>query len=252
MADIAVALQLYTVRDHTAKDYVGTLRQVQEIGYDVVQLTGEVPFDGPRMKQVLGEIGLAVAGIHVDLKQLESRLDHWVTFCKTVRTKDLVVPYLPEDRRQTKEDWLGLARLMDGMGARCKKQGVRLSYHNHSFEFVKFDGAYALDLLYTNSAPDRLYAELDTYWVKHGGADPVAYIRKYAGRLPILHIKDMADDQARSFREIGRGILDWPAIHRASATAGVEYYCVEQDICPGDSFDSARISLDYVRKLVGA
>lgn len=251
MAQIPVALQLYTVRDHLAEDYVGTLRSVKEIGYDVVQLTGQLPFDAPEMKGILDDIGLSVAGMHVDLAELEGRLAHWVAYCKTVDTVDLVCPYLPEDRRQTQEDWLALAAALDQLGARCKEDGMRLSYHNHSFEFVRFDGRYALDLLYENTSPEHLYAEIDTYWVKHGGADPVEYIAKYAGRLPILHIKDMAGDEDRSFAEIGSGILDWPAIHRAAVKAGVECYCVEQDRCASDSLDSARISFEFMQELLG-
>jgi len=250
MAQMPVALQLYTVRDHLAKDYVGTLKRVKQIGYDIVQPGGEGPFDAPRLRQILDEIGLAPVGLHVGLEQLEARLEHWISFCRTIGTRDLVVPWLPEQRRKTKEDWLAVAALLDNLGARCKERGIRLSYHNHSFEFVRLGRTYALDLLFKNSAPDHLYAEIDTYWVKHGGADPVAYIRKYAGRLPLLHIKDMAADEQRSFAEIGNGILDWPAIHKASLKAGVECYCVEQDICRGDSLDSARVSLQFVRKLL--
>lgn len=249
MAQISLALQLYTVRDHLSEDYVGTLQKVKDIGYDVVE-TGGGSFDATRLKTVLDNTGLSVAGLHMGLGELEGDLSKCIAYAKTVGTENLVCSYLPEDRRKTREDWLTAAALLDGLGARCKEQGTRLSYHNHSFEFVQFDGQYALDLLYESTSPEHLYAEIDTYWVKHGGADPVEYVRKYAGRLPILHIKDMADDENRSFAEIGNGILDWQAIHAASLEAGVQYYAVEQDVCPGDSLDSARISYEFVQKLL--
>jgi sugar phosphate isomerase/epimerase len=235
MAKIPVALQLYTVRDQLSKDFVGTLRKVKKIGYDYVQLTGALPYDAPKTKEI----------------QLQADLNKWVDFCKTVGTDDLVWPYLGEQDRKTKQDWLRMAGVMDALGARCKEQDMRLSYHNHSFEFVKFDGTYALDLLYENTQPDHLYAEIDTYWVQHGGEDPAAYIRKYSGRQTILHIKDMLDDAARSFAEIGNGILDWKAIHKAAQQAGVQYYAVEQDRCAGDSIESARISRVFTKKLTG-
>ncbi len=110
---------------------------------------------------------------------------------------------------------------------------------------------YALDLLYENTSPESLYAELDTYWVQHGGADPTEYIRKLSGRISILHVKDMADDEERSFAPVGSGILDWPAIHAASQEAGVDYYCVEQDRCQGDSLDCARQSRKFLSGLLG-
>jgi len=251
MARIPVALQLYTVRGLLSEDFVGTLRKVKEIGYDYVQLTGAMPFDGPKMHEVLDDIGLRPVVIHVGGDELLQDLNKWVDFCRAIGTDDVVWPYLPESDRQTREDWLRMARVMDELGARCREQGLRLSYHNHSFEFVKFDGTYALDLLYENSSPENLYAEIDTYWIQHGGEDPVAYIRKYAGRQIILHVKDMADDEARSFAEIGNGILDWDAIHQAAQESGVQYYAVEQDTCPGDPLDSARISCEFMRKLTG-
>jgi sugar phosphate isomerase/epimerase len=251
MASIPVALQLYTVRDQLAQDWPGTLNKVKEIGYDVVQLTGSLPYDAEQTKAILDDIGLTVAGIHIDLRELETNLDHWIGFCKTVGTVDLVCPYLPDDRRQTKDDWLTLAGILDEIGMNCREQDMRLSYHNHSFEFVQFDGVYALDMLYANTSPENVLAEIDTYWVQHGGEDPAAYIRKYAGRGPILHIKDMADDEKRSFAEIGNGILDWEAIHQASLESGVEVYCVEQDRCAGDPIDSARISFEFMQKLIG-
>ena len=251
MSDPAIALQLYTVRDVLKEDYVGGLKQVKGIGYDAVELAGGMPYDGPRAKEILDDIGLRAVAMHVDLRELEGNLQKWIDFSSALGTHDLICPYLPEERRKTREDWLALASLLDRIGAACREQGKRLSYHNHSFEFVDLDGQYALDLLYERTSAHNLYAELDTYWVKHGGEDPVAYVRKYAGRIPILHVKDMAGDEGRSFAEVGSGILDWPAIHRASLQAGVEWYCVEQDVCQRPSMESARLSLQYIAQLVG-
>jgi sugar phosphate isomerase/epimerase len=250
VSDTLIALQLYTVRDYLAKDYVGTLRKAREIGYDLVQLTGTLPFGAAQMAGILSDVGLGVAGIHVGGARLQEDLEQWMDYARSVGTRDLVWPFVPAEQRGTREDWLRLAAVMDELGARCAEEGLRLSYHNHSFEFQRFGDTCALDLLFSNTSPDRLYAELDTYWVKHGGEDPVAYIRKYAGRMPLLHVKDMADDDARSFAEIGRGTLDWPAIHRAADGGGVECYCVEQDTCAGDPLESARVSLEFLHALV--
>ncbi len=250
MARISLALQLYTVRDHLREDYVGTLKKVKEIGYDFVELPGAPPFETSETKARLKEIGLTPAGIHVPLNELETRLDHWIEYCKVLGIKDLTCPYLPEDRRRTREDWLAVAKLLDGLGARCSKQAIRFAYHNHSFEFVKLGAQYALDVLLGKTSPKNVRAQIDTYWVQHGGADPVAYVRKYAGRIAILHIKDMADDEKRSFAEIGNGILDWQGIHAAALKSGVECYAVEQDVCPGDSLDSARMSYEFTSKLI--
>jgi len=252
MAVSSIALQLFTVREALAEDYVGTLKKVKEIGYDDVQLTGNMPYNPGEMKKILNDVGLTARWLHLSLEKLEHELEKWIVFAHTVGVRELTCPSLPEERRKTAQDWLDIARTLDGIGARCRKQGLRLSYHNHSFEFTRFDGTYGLDLLYENSDPENLYAELDTYWIKHGGERPEDYIRKYSGRIKILHIKDMAADEERSFAEIGSGILDWPAIHKAALTAGVECYCIEQDTCKRDPFVSIALSLAYTEQLVEA
>ena len=110
---------------------------------------------------------------------------------------------------------------------------------------------YALDYVYATVSPKVLKGEIDTYWVKTGGEDPVAYIRKYAGRVPFLHIKDRAPvpaDAACPFAEIGQGILDWDAIFAAAQQAGVNWYIVEQDRMVRPSLESARMSIDYLKR----
>jgi len=130
---------------------------------------------------------------------------------------------------------------------RCPGAGLTLCYHNHAHEFQQFDGQYVLDIVF-DAAPG-LGAELDTYWIKYGGPDPAAYIGKYNGRVPLLHLKDMTGGDDRTFAEMGRGIIEWTPIIEAAVKAGVRWYIVEQDECAGDSLESARISAAFVREL---
>ena len=246
-----LGLQLFTVREQLADDFDQTLAQVADMGYEAVELTGTGPHTPEELRDLLEELNLEPAGMHVGLDGLESDLGASIETAKTLGMNNLICPYLPDDRRQTKEDWLEVAQTLDAVGQQCREAGLQLSYHNHSFEFVQYDGTYALDLLLQNCSPDNVLSELDTYWVKHGGADPVDYLEKYAGRIAILHVKDMAGDEEQSFAEVGSGILDWPAIDAAARAAGVQYYCVEQDTCPGDPMDSARQSAEYVKMLLG-
>jgi len=251
MAKPVLGVQLYTVREALAADFVGTVKKVREIGYDAVELCGKGPMSNAELKKFLDGLGLRSAGVHVPINELENNLDDWINFAIEVKVPNLVLPYLPEERRNTRDDWVAVAKVMDQIGAKCRKRGVKFAYHNHSFEFVQFDGKYALDILYENCSPQNVLCELDTYWIKHGGADPVTYIKKYGKRCAVLHVKDMAADEARSFAEIGRGILEWPAIHKAAQAGGVQWYCVEQDRCAGDPFDSIRISAEFLRKRLG-
>jgi sugar phosphate isomerase/epimerase len=142
-----------------------------------------------------------------------------------------------------------LAAKLDAAGAVLADAGQVLAYHNHHHEFARVDGRLVLEQLYALTNPRNLQGEIDTYWVQFGGGDPVAWCRKLANRLPLLHLKDYAINSENQvvFAEIGSGNLDFPAIIAAAEASGCEWFIVEQDTCPGDPFDSIRISLDYIK-----
>ena len=119
------------------------------------------------------------------------------------------------------------------------------SYHNHSHEMVRIGKSTWLGMLYEQADPKILKAEIDTYWIQHGGGDPAEWITRCSGRMPLLHLKDMviSEDREQRMSEIGEGNLNWPAILQAAAEAGVEYYLVEQDRCYDRTpFESLEIS----------
>lgn len=248
MSKVPIALQLYTVRDDISRDLPGTLRQVAEIGYAGVEFAGFGEWKSQELKSILAELNLSAAGGHVPLDQLEQDLEKSIQFSLELGNPYIVCPWIPEERRKDKANWLAIAELFNAVAERCHKEGLTFCYHNHSFEFVKFDDKYALDLLFESTNPSLVNSELDTYWIQHGGPDPVDYLRRYAGRCPLVHLKDMADDEERSFAEVGQGILHWNAIFEAAEAGGAEWYIVEQDTCPGPPIESARISFENLRK----
>ena len=161
-------------------------------------------------------------------------------------------------------------------GALCRAEGIQLLYHNHDFEFVKLSGQYGLDFLYDAVPADLLATELDTCWVNVAGEDPCAYIRKYAGRCPVVHLKDFvgskkegevlyaliqadgSDDvkvetekePAFDFRPVGYGKQNIPAIIAAGLESGASWFIVEQDrSSERPALDAAKMSCDYVRSL---
>jgi sugar phosphate isomerase/epimerase len=249
MATLPVALQLYTVRDAASQDFAGTLRHVAGMGYDGVEIAGVTGgLSAPDLKALLDDLGLRVAGNHTGLEQLEADPHSVVEFNKTLGNDYVVIPYLGDQYRKTAEDWGRVAAAMERIGSQLDEQGLHLCYHNHSFEFQKFDGRSGLDILFESTDPKLVQSELDVYWVQHGNEDPLAYLKKYAGRVPLVHIKDMANDEKRSFAEVGTGILDMPAIFEAAEAGGAKWLIVEQDTCPGDPLESARISIQNIRE----
>jgi sugar phosphate isomerase/epimerase len=249
MAKLPLALQLYTVRDQAAQDFTGTLEKVAGIGYDGVEIAGVTGgLSASDLKKLLDDLGLKVAGNHTGIDQLEGDLNSVVDFNKTIGNHYVVVPYLGDDRRQGAEGWSRTAATMNRLGSQLKEAGLQLCYHNHSFEFQKFDGQTGMEIFYGASDPNLVQAEVDVYWVQHGGEDPVAFLRRYAGRTPLIHLKDMSNDEKRFFAEVGTGILDFTAIVQAAEEGGAEWLIVEQDVCPGDPMESARISFQNIKE----
>ena len=244
-----IALQMYTLRD-VKDDLATTLRRVAEIGYEGVEMAGFGDLSAEQLRATLDELGLKMVGSHTGFNALRDDLAGVVNTNRILGNRYIVCPSVPGNQRSSAEGYRQFAQTLNEIGAQLRDAGLQLCYHNHAFEFEdRFDGQYGLDILYENSDPQLLQAEIDTYWVQKGRVDPAAYIRKYVGRAPLIHIKDMANDGKESFAEVGTGSLDWPAIFEASEAGGAVAYIVEQDICPGDPFDSVRISLENLKEI---
>jgi sugar phosphate isomerase/epimerase len=242
---------MYTVRQAAAKDLPGALRRVAELGYTGVELAGTFGVTPAELSQTLNELGLTCVSAHIPLADLRQNLAREIDYYLAVGVKFLICPWLPPEQRGNEADYRALGAELNRIGAMCRASGLPLCYHHHDFELVQFNSKYALDILLEEGDPANLQLEADTYWLKFGGEDPVAYIRRWPSRVPLLHLKDMTATQPVTFAEVGTGILDWPGIFAAANAVGVQWYLVEQDACPGDSFESLRISLDNLRGLLG-
>lgn len=244
-----IALQLYTVRDETAKDMAGTLARVAQMGYAGVELAGYGGMSADALRTRLDDLGLRVAGSHVALARLEAALPQVLAECATLGVAHLVCPVLPADRR-TPEGYATLANALNAAGASAKAAGISLCYHNHAFEWeMELDGMPAYDWLAAHTDPSSVYLELDVYWLIKAGQDPAAFLDRYAGRVPLLHLKDITRDARATFAPIGAGAVDFTPIFAAAERGGVAWYVVEQDRADGPALDAARTSLDNLRAM---
>ncbi|MCA9418057.1 MAG: sugar phosphate isomerase/epimerase [Candidatus Omnitrophica bacterium] len=248
MARIPVGIQLYTVRDDLAKDYVGTIREVADMGYEGIELAGFGEISSAEMKSLLDDLGIQVAGCHAPLDQLKSDLDRVLDYQEVIGNHRIVLPWLPEDiQKKGSAGYREVGEFLAEVSEKISPRGFSISYHNHSFEFVPSEEGYCLDTLLKAGEKADVKSELDTYWVQHGGADPIEYIRRYAGRIELLHIKDMGPGADKPFAEVGSGILDWDSIFEAAESGGVEWYLVEPDLCEGPPLESAKKSLEFLK-----
>lgn len=234
MATLPVCLQGYTVRDDFAQDFYGTLKKIADIGYAGVELAGLYGKNATELKAVLDDNNLTVPGAHVglgDLANVEAALETY----NTLGAKYIIVPYLPAEMRTGMDDYRKLAEMLSDLGVKVSKAGMGFAYHNHEFEFETFGtDQTAFDLLFGSTDANIVKVELDAFWVRKAGLDPVATINKYAGRVPLLHVKDMTTDG--KFAQVGEGATDFaPIFAAAEGVGGTEYYIVEQD----DTYDVA-------------
>ena len=240
-----IALQLYTVRDATSKDMIGTLRRVADLGYDGVEFAGFGNASVEEVAAALKELNLQSVGSHTGIDALQNDLAGVVSTAQALGHPHVVCPYIGEEWRSA-EGYKKLAQTLNSIGAELKKSGLQMCYHNHAFEFEKYDGEYGLDLLYKSSDADLVHAEIDSYWVQKGGVNPAEYIKQYTGRAPLIHLKDM-NAESGGFAPVGTGIIDWQAVFAVADEHAVAYI-VEQDSCEGDPFDSVTTSIANLKK----
>jgi sugar phosphate isomerase/epimerase len=246
-----IGLQMYTLREETAQDFAGTLRKVAEIGYQGVEFAGYGGMTADKLAALLQELNLKAIASHVSLAQLTHHLEEEIDFNLAIGSRYIICPYIMEEDRKEEAQWLSIFTQLDAIGRKCFERGIGFAYHNHDFELLqKVKGAFVIDAMMQTVPQDALLMELDACWVHHAGQKPKEYIAQYAGRLPLLHLKDMRklpNGEALTV-ELGQGEVDLASIIEAAAQAGVEWLIVEQDKCSNPPLESIKESWNWVTK----
>ncbi len=250
MAGLPLGVQLYTLRDASGKDMAGTLKKVAKIGYKNVELAGYGNLNIQDLNKALDDNGLKAVAAHVGIERLETEPDKTLDEHALLGIRNIVVPYLAAERRTGADGWKQIARSLDKIGKLCNKRGFTLGYHNHDFEFKWFGHKTGWDILLENTSPGHLYVELDVFWTRYAGFCPACFIRQYADRMLLVHLKDMEPGEPPHFANVGKGVLDIPGIIAAGKKAHVKAYIVEQDDCYGqDPFEAIKISYRNLQKM---
>ncbi|MSR82555.1 MAG: sugar phosphate isomerase/epimerase [Candidatus Latescibacteria bacterium] len=251
MSASVIAAQLYTLREYlkTPSDIASSLKKVRQLGYEAVQVSGLGPIEPAQLKDAADQAGVRIIATHIGFERIRNEpqaviADHQLWACRHVAIGGLPAEYRNEE---------GFHRFAVEASAAARplvEAGLTFSYHNHSFELERFGGRTALEILYAESDPQVFSAEIDTYWIQHGGGNPVSWLHSLRDRCYLVHLKDMAMKGSQQlYAEVGEGNLEWPAILGACREAGVEWYIVEQDTCQRDPFESLGISLINLRRL---
>ncbi|MBO4355368.1 MAG: sugar phosphate isomerase/epimerase [Clostridia bacterium] len=273
MKDFKVGLQLYSVRDQMEKNFFGTLKAVKEIGYDYVEFAGYFNHTAEEVRSMLDELGLECISVHQGPDLFIEEGQKAVDYLKTIGAKYCAIPWYGIEN-YSKKKYPSTIEMFKKVSKLLSENGIRLTYHNHDFEFNTLDGEYILDKIYADMG-DMIEGEVDTCWVKYAGVDPAAFILKYKGKMKTLHLKDFKCSQLASgpvyalidktgkdtkpkskeenefrFMPCGKGMQDFPAILAAAEEVGIDYVIVEQDQSyETPSIEAARISREYLKSL---
>lgn len=278
MKKFNVGIQLYGVRNAMAADFEGTLKAVAEMGYEYVEFAGYYGKSSEEIKALLEKYNLKCISVHQRLEFFNDDPQAAVDYLKGFGVEFVVVPWMETTKlagypewENTKKDFIEKADLF-------AKNGMKLGYHNHDFEFAVVNGKYVHDYIFEAVDEDKIVPELDTCWVRYADLDPVAKIKQFKGRVPIVHLKDFVcknfggapvydligtnggaektatqEDNGFEFRPLGDGLQDFKSILEACEECGTHTVIVEQDKTYGgmSELEAAKRARDYLKNTFG-
>jgi sugar phosphate isomerase/epimerase len=243
-------VQLYSVWELAQKDFIGTIGAMAGIGFEGVEFAGFFNTPAKELRNVLDNLGLKAAGSHTQIDACKSRLAEIIEYNLEIGNRFKVCPYLPEDMRSSADTWKKTAGLFNEIGLKCSEYGIKFGYHNHEFEFQKFGDEYGLDILAANTQPEYCFMQLDVYFIELSGLNPVDFIKKYNGRSPTLHMKDMKSFDDKQNTIIGKGIVDFNGIAKAAKMSGTEWFIIEQEEYEEDHVESLKKGCIYLKNIL--
>lgn len=246
-----VALQLWSIREVAGEDLLGTIEKVAEMGYDAAQFAGFGEYTAEKVKAKMDEVGIKVAGAHVQLEELENDLEATLKFHATIGNDLIIVPYLGEERRSSKEDYKKIAEVLEEIGAELHAKGFTFAYHNHDFEFDQFEGQTGFEIIFGKTDPNHVKMELDCYWVAYAGYDPIDVIEKHGDRLISLHIKDKrSEGDGYVSTELGTGTLPLASYVEKGKAVSAKWFVVEQEYFTKEPLDSAVENAKVLKQII--
>jgi len=250
-------MELYTFRDQFAKDVPGTLAMIHKMGFTEIEGGGSYNLKDAEYKKLLDKNGLKMIGWGADFDSLAINPGPIAEKAKFYGAKFVVCFWIPHTGNNFNLDNAKKAvEVFNRAGAFLKEKGLSLCYHAHGFEFGPYEHGTLFD--YMMAHIDHRFAnfEMDVYWVKHPGQDPVALLKKYPGRFPLMHLKDRKPGtpgnmngtaDVESNVVLGTGDVGIAAIMKESKKAGVKHYFIEDE--SSHSVQQVPLSMQYLRKL---
>ncbi|MGE5394962.1 MAG: sugar phosphate isomerase/epimerase family protein [Candidatus Saccharibacteria bacterium] len=233
------------------EDWKVTLEKLAKQGYTEME-SGNYMGDSPsEFKKVCQSLGINPFAGGSSMGDMLKDTDRQVAQAQEAGKQYWVCywPWLSDARNITADEAKQAADNLNKLGQACKKAGIKFCWHNHNWEFEKpTSEGLPFDILMKNTDPQTVKQELDIYWVRKGGGDPLKCLKSYPGRFEILHVKDMDSTAEKSFACPGSGIIDFKPIFREAWDQGVRHYIVEKD-GEKNGIECLRSSAQYLKNL---
>jgi sugar phosphate isomerase/epimerase len=284
-----IGIQFFSLPKLLEKDLPGAMAMLSKMGYKEVELYGPYTFStaaaqkswdavtpslgfkgsgffghtANEIKTMLKEHGLTAPSMHTDLDTLQTNMSKLAEAAQLLGTEYVVLPSIPDEKRQTLDDYKKMADIFNKIGASAKKEGVKFAYHNHGYGLKEVDGKMPLKIILDGTDASLVFFEMDIYWTTAGGADPVTLLETYKNRYHLMHVKDMSKKMqfsgdggdSRQWIELfpymttaGSGIIDFKTILPKAKAAGVKHFIVEQDMVAEPKI-ALKKSFDYLAAL---
>jgi sugar phosphate isomerase/epimerase len=245
-----IGVQIYSARNELYADFEGTLKKLSQMGYRQIEafgLNADRKFigriDATYFKALCGDLGMHMVATHCNFF-MPDQVQRYVDGALEAGVDFLIIPYIPDDKRKTLDDYRRLAEGMNQIGAVCKQAGLQFGYHNHAFEFETLEGAMPMEVLISETDSGLVSFELDLFWVVHAGVDPASFIKKHTGRFSCFHVKD-SDERGRAVT-VGQGRIDFAAAFAANQKYLKAFFV--EDEREADPFGNLQGAFDYLQK----
>ncbi|MEO6916076.1 MAG: sugar phosphate isomerase/epimerase [Chitinophagaceae bacterium] len=256
-----VGIQLYSLRNQIGKDLEAVVAKIAAAGYNDIETYGYnsssdsfFGFSPKALKDLLKKHKLTSTSGHYAIDKFllsdgsDDEVKKLIDVVKAAGQTYLTVSSFSHANTKTVADYAKVAKRFNAAGEICKKGGVQLGYHNHDSEFKMLDGASGYDVLLKETDGALLKMELDLFWAVRGGVDPVEMFKKYPGRFPLWHVKDMDKVNKTKNTEIGNGSIDFKSIFAAAKISGMKHFYMEQENFDIDPYESIARSSAYIKK----
>ena len=250
MMDKRIGAQLFTLRDYckTAEELDTTFAKLQQIGYQIVQVSAVGPIPAEIIKETADKYGLKIVCTHKGFQDYTDHLEQLIADHHAMDCKIAGIGAMPREAWGNFEEVKKFVKTMNPIAAELKKSGLQFAYHHHALEFAKVNGKFMMDYLLEETDPENFKFIVDTYWLAVAGINPAEFIRKLGKRAVCVHFKDLEIVENNAvMAEVMEGNLDWDAIIAACEDVGTQWALVEQDICRRDPFESMEISYNNLK-----